>query len=618
MGAMGATDWRRVEQQLILDRYRPLEELGRGGFAAVTLAWDTKMQRRVAIKRLELPRDDATGSVLHDPPGLAEARTSAMLNHNSIVTVYDFETDADEAFLIMEYVDGSNLEDLLDNVNGALTVDEAACVIESVASALDFAHDNGVLHLDIKPANVLVARDGRVKVADFGMAELSSVTGHAASFGGTVGYMPIEQLEGMRTSEATDEWSFALLAYEILTGANPFDAEEVAEAIALLETTELPRASTYESSLTHSIDEVLLAGTGLRPDDRYPSVREFARALLPHLGDPVAGRKALGELVEAYAEDEHEDEEPGLDRVGLWDRMSGHTSTIMVRALAAAESGWLTWVGLSPTSLEHLPLSAASALVALAAALAPALGVGLGLVAFSVGLFARQLWVFGALFASAAGAWWWFAARRHAGLAVLPLAAPVLGMAHVPFLMPLLAGFVLPPLPAAAAAAAGALLQLFASAASGEVGPYAAVGLEVLSDPAQMPRAGRAVQAALLNPAAWTAFLGWPVAAFLMSVLSRRATRAAALTGAFLGGAALVGGNTLAGMVARAVHTGSLPSSWTNTQFVASLGGSLILIAAVTALGAPTRAEEDDLADDAGHGHAEHGHAGQGHDEHAH
>ena len=166
---------RRVEQQLILDRYRPLEELGEGGFATVTLAWDTRMQRRVAIKRLALPRD-WTGNVLHHPPGLAEARTAALLNHPAIVTVYDFETDADEAFLIMEHVDGASLERVLDDVGGALTLDEAAAVIDAVSSALSFAHDNGVLHLDIKPANVLVTRDGRVKVADFGMAALSSAS----------------------------------------------------------------------------------------------------------------------------------------------------------------------------------------------------------------------------------------------------------------------------------------------------------------------------------------------------------------------------------------------------------------------------------------------------------
>ena len=170
---------RRVEQQLILDRYRPLAELGEGGYGVVVLAWDTRMQRRVAIKRLPLPLD-ARGAVLHNPPGLAEARTAAMLNHPAIATVYDFATDSDEAFLIMEFVDGCSLEALLGRIRGPLDADESAAVVGAVADALEFAHDNGVLHLDVKPGNVLVARDGRIKVADFGMAELSSATGHGS------------------------------------------------------------------------------------------------------------------------------------------------------------------------------------------------------------------------------------------------------------------------------------------------------------------------------------------------------------------------------------------------------------------------------------------------------
>ncbi|MDO9174754.1 MAG: protein kinase, partial [Actinomycetota bacterium] len=113
-----------MEHPLILDRYRPLEDLGHGGFATVTLAWDTRMQRRVAIKRLDLPRDQKSGAIIHDPRGLAEARTAALLNHPSIVTVYDFATDADEAFIIMEYVDGASLERVLDDISGALTVEE--------------------------------------------------------------------------------------------------------------------------------------------------------------------------------------------------------------------------------------------------------------------------------------------------------------------------------------------------------------------------------------------------------------------------------------------------------------------------------------------------------------
>ncbi len=216
-----------MEGQLILDRYRPLAELGEGGFGTVTLAWDTRMQRRVAIKRLPFPLDNRGRP--HQPPGLAEARTAAMLAHPNIVTVFDFDTDSDEAFLVMEYVDGASLADLLDRAGGPLTLDEASAVVDAVERALSFAHDNGVLHLDIKPDNVLVMRDGRVKVADFGIAELSSLSGHTSAYGGTLGYMPLEQLEGERVSERTDEWAVAALVFEAITGDNPF-AEDTLEA----------------------------------------------------------------------------------------------------------------------------------------------------------------------------------------------------------------------------------------------------------------------------------------------------------------------------------------------------------------------------------------------------
>jgi hypothetical protein len=583
-----------VEQQLILDRYRPLEDLGHGGFATVTLAWDTRMQRRVAIKRLDLPRDHKSGAIIHDPRGLAEARTAAMLNHPSIVTVYDFATDADEAFIIMEYVDGASLERVLDDISGALTVEETAAVVEAVSSALTFAHDNGVLHLDVKPANVLVTRDGRVKVVDFGMAELSTATGHGASFGGTVGYMPLEQLEGMRVSEAADEWALATLAFECLTGSNPFDAEDTPSAITLLETLDPPLPSSFEQALPPAIDDILFAGTGLRPADRYPSVKEFAAALLPHLGDAVLGRESLAGLVEAYADDTELPEEPGFNHVGLWDRMRGVSGAFALRSVAAAESAWLAWAGLAPTHLQPLPLAGAAALVALAAALAPSLGTGLGLVAFAVGLFARQMWVLGSLFSAAAITWWWFAARRHPNAAVLPLAAPLLGTAHIPFVMPLLAGFTLPPLSATIAGFAGGLLQLLASSASDQSAPYVAVAPELLADPSRAAHSAAAIQAAFLDPSAWVALLGWPLAAFLMSVACRRATRLSALLGAVLGAGALLGMNVLARLLADITGAGSA-TDWIEMTFVASLGGSLILVVLVAVLGAPVRSEEEGL-----------------------
>lgn len=592
-----------MEQQLILDRYRPLEELGHGGFATVTLAWDTRMQRRVAIKRLELPRDRG-GVVNHNPPGLAEARTAAMLNHPAIVTVYDFETDFDEAFMIMEFVDGASLVDLLDDVGGPLTLDETAAVIEEVSSALEFAHDNGVLHLDIKPANVLVARDGRVKVVDFGMAELSTLFGHGPSYGGTIGYMPLEQLSGKRVSPATDEWALGALAYECLIGANPFDAADVPGAIELLETMDPPVPSDYESELPHAVDDILIASTGLHPPDRYPTVAEFASALLPLLGDPTDGRISLSGLVNAYATEEPADDEPGWENVGLWDRLRGPAGGFALRTVAAVESSWLTWVGLAPTHLQPLPLAGAVAVAALVGLLAPSLGTGLGLIAFAAGLFARQLWILGVLFTIGAVVWWWFVARRSAGAAIVPLAAPVLGVAHVPFLTPLLAGFMLPPLPAAAAGLAGGVLQLLASSASAQSLPFSAVSPALLANPAAGVAVAPNVSAAFLDPAAWVALLGWPVAALLMSVLSRRATRLSAFIGAALGGGALVGAGVLARLAASGMHApAATANGWTGTGFAVSLSGSLILVMLVIALGAPVRAEEEDLVHTSHVGH---------------
>jgi hypothetical protein len=236
------------------------------------------------------------------------------------------------------------------------------------------------------------------------------------------------------------------------------------------------------------------------------------------------------------------------------------------------------------------------ALVALVAALAPSLGTGLGLIAFAIGLFAQQLWVLGVLFVVGAVAWWWFVARRNADAAVLPLAAPVLGIAYVPYLAPLLAGFTLPALPAMAAGLAGGVLQLLASSASAQGVPYTVVDPRLLADPASGLLVATNVRAAFTDPAAWVALLGWPIAALLMSLLCRRATRLAAFAGATLAAGALVGAAMLARVTAAALgEPASVVFAWSGQAFAVSLGGSLILVVLVIVLGAPVRAEEEDL-----------------------
>ena len=191
---------RAIPEETLLGRYRVLARRGAGGFGTVCTCWDTRLQRRVAIKRIPLlTSDDVSGaSASTADEALAEARTACLLAHPNIVTVYDFETDGTHAYLVMEYVDGLNLAELLARVeDGVLTHEECAHVLRSVAAALTYAHENGVLHLDIKPTNIMIDRQGTVKLADFGMATLASAAGYGGARGGTVGYMPPEQIQGL-------------------------------------------------------------------------------------------------------------------------------------------------------------------------------------------------------------------------------------------------------------------------------------------------------------------------------------------------------------------------------------------------------------------------------------
>lgn len=577
-----------MEGQLILDRYRPLSELGEGGFGAVTLAWDTRMQRRVAIKRMRLPLN-ARG-VPERPPGLAEARTAAMLNHPAIVTVFDFDTDADEAFLVMEYVDGVTLGELLDHVEGPLTLDEAAAVMEGVASALEFAHDNGVLHLDIKPDNVLLTREGHVKVADFGMAELSSLSGHGPAWGGTPGYMPPEQLRGEAVDETSDEWALAALAFESLTGTNPFSAGDVREASSAIDAYPAPLASRFERSLPTAVDAVLLAALDPRPEERYESVAAFADALLMLLGDADVGIGSLARLIGevAGASDEME---PGLDSVGVWDRLGGRLGSMLLRAVAAVEAGWLAWTGLTPFSFGLPAALGAVALIAAAGALAPPLGVGLGLACLIAGVFVSGAWAVGVIAVVVVLSWWWLLGRRSAGAAVLPLAAPVLSVIRMGLAQPLLAGFALTPAEAAGTGLLGGILAALASAMSLGAAPFLDVRAAAMLDPWSADLALANIRALVLTPAAYVALAGWPLAAAVMSFFCRKGTRLGALAGTVAGTAVLGGAYLLADLVA----TGDVSArQWAGNGLAIGLSASLILILIVATLGPPIRAEDDE------------------------
>jgi hypothetical protein len=574
-----------VDRPLILDRYRPLEDLGQGGYGSVVLAWDTRMQRRVAIKRLPLPRGSrGTGDLR--TTGLAEARTAAMLSHPAILTVHDFDTDADEAFLIMEYIEGASLREVLDELGGALNLDEAAAVLEPVFDAVIHAHENGVLHLDIKPENVLVSRDGTVKVTDFGVSALSSAVGHGAASAGTPGYAPPEQLRGEEVDQRSDEWSIGALAYELLTGRDPFPAGNAAQAIAAAESSTAREPSLSRRDLSETVDDALLAALDPDPARRPRSVAALADALLPELGDPAAGRELLAEVAERFVA-EVEPDELGLAELGLWDR-AGRAGSLATRAVAALVSGWLAFVGLAPLVPGTLAPLVAALLVGVAGALAPTLGAGLGLIAFTVGLFASGMPAAGALFALVASAYWWLFGRRNQAAAVIPLAAPLLAIARISPLAPILAGFSLPPLAAAATSGVSGLLAFSVAALSGTGAPYVRGEFGFLLDWSKLSWAQTNLSAALTEPQLWIVLVAWVLAGVVMSLLSSRASRVLAVLGVLAATGILWAGYTLCARI-----SGDAGSLWTGFDTTVALGASLILGLLVCLLGPPMRAEEE-------------------------
>mgnify|MGYP002601586038 CR=1 FL=1 len=320
-------------QNLILNRYRPLDVAGKGGYGTVRVAWDTRIQRRVAIKclRLDTYGTASSPSTPRDIPGLEEARTAAMLSDSHIVGVFDFEIEGPMAYLIMEYMDGITLTELMRMANGPLPLDILTCVFESVAHAIEVAHDNQVLHLDIKPDNVLINRQGQVKVADFGLAQLSHEAGFGKAAGGTIGYMPLEQMRLEAPDVRTDEWALAALTYQMLTGDNPFLAHDLDGAARAIEEAEIVIPSLARGDVGEEVDEAVFGALAIDREDRFASVTLFADAMMPHLGDARRGARQLAAVVgDACADEEEEAEDateatPSVARVraGLAERLRG-------------------------------------------------------------------------------------------------------------------------------------------------------------------------------------------------------------------------------------------------------------------------------------------------------
>lgn len=258
-------------------RYELLEPVATGGMAQVWRAHDSVLGREVAVKLLHPHLATDTGFLLRFKQ---EAKNAAKLSHANIVQIYDTVSDNGVEAIVMEFVRGRTLRDLLDD-HGYLRSSDVIDVGQQVCSALEMAHRNGVVHRDIKPSNILVRSDRRVMVTDFGIAKAGedtdlTVTGTLL---GTAKYLAPEQVNGDEADPRTDLYSLGIVMFEALTGKPPFTAEtDVATAFARLQGP-APRASQFRSDIGRTIDDIVNRLLQREPNDRFATAADVRAAL---------------------------------------------------------------------------------------------------------------------------------------------------------------------------------------------------------------------------------------------------------------------------------------------------------------------------------------------------
>ena len=280
-------------------RYRIQRKLGAGGMADVYLAEDQELGRRVAIKILN-------GRHANDDQFIErfrrEAKNAAALNHPNIVSIYDRGEAEDTYYIAMEFLDGRTLKELVVS-RGAAPINVAIEYARQILSALRFAHRHGIVHRDIKPHNVLVDAEGRVKVTDFGIARAgTSQMTETGSIVGTAQYLSPEQARGGEVDPRSDLYSLGVVLYELLTGKTPFDGETPVE-IAMKHLSNAPKPpSKLRPDVTPELDKVVLRALAKNPDDRYQSADEMEADLeRVARGAPVSAATAATQVLPAAA-----------------------------------------------------------------------------------------------------------------------------------------------------------------------------------------------------------------------------------------------------------------------------------------------------------------------------
>ena len=294
-----------IKGQKINDRYEIIRNIGEGGMANVYLALDTILNRKVAVKVL---RGDLATDEKFVRKFQREASAASNLDHPNIVGIYDVGEDNGNYYIVMEYVEGQTLKSLIKR-RGSLTLPEVIDIMTQLTSGIAHAHQNGIIHRDIKPQNVLILDDGLIKIADFGIAHAlnSEELTQTNSVMGSVHYLPPEQANGEQSTFKSDIYSLGILMFELLTGHVPFKGENAVEIAIKQMKDPIPSLRDIKEDIPQSVENIILKATAKNPKNRYDKVDDMKYDIKTCLDEDKLN---VPKLKFQYPEFEKDEEQP--------------------------------------------------------------------------------------------------------------------------------------------------------------------------------------------------------------------------------------------------------------------------------------------------------------------
>jgi len=348
-GKMGHVSTQPSSPIILSNRYQLDERIGSGGMAMVFRATDLMLERMVAIKllRTDYSHDDNFRERFRQ-----EAKAAANLTHPNIVTVHDFGLDAGRLYIIMEYVPGIDLKAMIQQ-KGRFSVEEALPLLIQACAGIGYAHRSGLVHCDIKPQNILVTPDGRLKVVDFGIARaLASIAPDEKTeiVWGSPQYFSPEQAAGDAPSPASDVYSLGVVMYEMLTGRPPFSAPTTEELARAHRDDPVPSPRKYNQSIPIQLEQIILKVLAKEPSQRYRTADQLGRVLVT-----IAEQSGTATTYHArFSELENPPEmpppapvsarKPTLEASAPAAFSSAPVSLLRRPATSVAGIDWLTWI----------------------------------------------------------------------------------------------------------------------------------------------------------------------------------------------------------------------------------------------------------------------------------